>query len=307
MFIAQGHAGGEALGVEPCFELIDVDLAAGRLGLNVTDQGAIYALMRSRFKNRAITNKHVNYSYKAFLMNKDDFRSNPVDLPGDLTALHCRMVLRPDGIRCAGYHVQPEQTIKETAGAFVVDMDAELVATGEAVIHRYPQPLGEQIILTELRSKPDGGCFLVGGSWDQDQKKVTERMLVVHSMDATGAVEWERRIPRRLVSEHFEEYGFRALQHNNRLIVCFPDDEENLTLYRSGMEPKRKASRDRIIITAAFDPDGKPTYTQLGGGRNGGNLSVFNITDGHGAWFGPSSNRRGEKNWELGFGIFRME
>jgi hypothetical protein len=275
--------------------------------VKVTDQGTIYALMRSRFKNRAITNKHINYSYKVFLMNKDDFRSNPIDLPGDLTALHCRMVLRPEGIRCAGFHVQPEQTIKETSGTFVVDMDADLVPTGEMSIQPYPQPLEEQIMLTELLQRPDGGSFLVGGSWERSQEKVTERMLVVRSLDATRAVEWEQRIPRRLISEHFEDYGFRALQHNNRLIVCFPDDEDNLDLYRSGEEPKRKSSRDRIVISAAFDVDGKPTYARLGGGRNGDSFGAFDITDGHGAWFGYSSDMRDKKNILSGFGIIRME
>jgi hypothetical protein len=233
----------------------------GTAGMEVNNNGTVYALMSSRFKNRAITNKAINYSFSLFMMTSEAMESQPLDLPTDLTAFRAMLVLNGNAPRVGGFFMEPQQTVKETAGYFLADFDMDLQQPMQMRTQKFAAPLEYQLMQTDLVQRADGGCYLIGGSWEIQGVLVEERLLVTISMDASGATEWNTSIPRRLKTNAvLADFGYRALLVQERLVLLFPDDEDNLPLYQAGMPPKLTKGTKRMLFSVGFTEDGKPTY-----------------------------------------------
>ncbi|HQW07229.1 MAG: hypothetical protein IPH05_09130 [Flavobacteriales bacterium] len=233
-------------------------------GVEVNNNGIVYALMTSKFKNRPITNKEINYSYELVGMSGETMVSKPIEFPEGYTALKANLVLNGDAPRVGGFFVEPDQSIKETAGHFILDLDEQLAGVGELVTHRYPSPLDYQLMRTDLLQRADGGCYLIGGSWEVSATAIQEKLLVVNSISADGTNEWTTRIPRRLkTNDIYEDHGYMTMLTKDKLMVLMPDDEDNLPRYRSGEEPKLMTATKRVLITVGFSDTGKAEFASF--------------------------------------------
>jgi hypothetical protein len=227
----------------------------------VSDQGTVYSLMRSRFKNRPITNHNVNYSHELYRFTAESMTSQPVQLAGSAAALTASLMIRDQGPAVLGAFVDPEETTTETTGVFGCAFDPELRVPTPAQMNRFRQPLPYQLTNWRLLKRPSGGAYFVGGSWEVSTH-VDERILLAMALDEELRSSWLTSVPRKLRSSYYESYGYRAQLVKDHLMLFFPDGDENLERYRRGQEVELMKDRKRILVRMDLDEQGAPSYRQ---------------------------------------------
>lgn len=228
--------------------------------LEFSNEGTVYALMRSRFKNRPITNHNVNYSFELYQMNESGMVSRPVDLPSGNAALNARISLRKDGPVVLGFMVTPDETTEKTSGVFADVFPADLSTGGDVHMSRFNTPLEYQLTRWDLLERAEGGYYIVGGSWETTAF-LDERLLVAVALDASLEYEWHKALSRNQRSMINENYGFWTGVTKDHLTICFPDDLDNLQRYRTGERPKR-SGRSRTVLRWDLDGDGSGSFSE---------------------------------------------
>lgn len=230
-------------------------------GWEVNNSGTVYSLMGGKFKNRSTTNKPINYSFSLFMMTSEGMGSQPLDMPIDLSAQHPKLVLNGDAPRVGGFFMEPRNSEREVGGHFLADFDVDLQQPIQMRTQKFEPPMEYQLMRSNLLQRADGGCFLVGAFWEHTQVGNYERLLLAISMDAFGATEWTTSVPRHLKpSNIYVDYEHRALLAQDRLLLLFPDTEDNLPLYQAGMEPELKKGIKHVYLAAGFNEEGAPSY-----------------------------------------------
>lgn len=235
----------------------------GTYGVKVSDQGIVYALMRSRFANRAIKNKSVNFSFELFGLAQEGMAAQPVDLPGGMAALSAGLAMQQGRPVVAGFHVEPHHTTKETAGYFVSTFDPALGAAPETRTQAFPQVLDERVWDLELIKRQDGGLYLSGGAQQQVTNRIWDHFIATVAMDKTGAHEWDVVVPRRVYNIEYGEMGYAAMEGKDHLVLVFREPPQNLERYLNGEEPKAVMTWNRVTVCAAIDGQGRIHYREL--------------------------------------------
>lgn len=231
----------------------------------VDNDGVIHALMRAHFKDRPITNSKVNFGFEVFRFENGEQRSRPVSLPHGYSAITARMCTGTEGLRIAGFFVEPVATTDGTAGYFVVDHDPSLEGAGPVAM---TEPLGfklEHLVSnTQLLMRSDGGCYLTANEWFThfQSPDVREVSISVIAIDRSLGREWMRHVPRDLHTAGYPD-NCTPVVVNDELLVFFPDDIKNLDRYRAGDAPKRKDGGERVTLVGRFNKTGEPSYFQM--------------------------------------------
>lgn len=236
----------------------------GTHGVEVSDQGVVYALLRSIFENRrAITNTSVNFSFELFGLTKDGMASQPVELPERKAVLSAGLAMEDGRPMVAGFYVEPHHTTKETAGYFVSSMDPGLSGAARTRTQAFGTTLDERIWDMMLIKRQNGGYYLTGGGQQQVTDRIWDHFIQAVAVDRTGAHEWDTFIPRRVYNTDYREMGYHAVEGAGHLMLLFREPGKNFERYLSGEELKAVVTHDRVTVCATLDRNGQVHYQKL--------------------------------------------
>jgi hypothetical protein len=236
------------------------------VGVSVSDDGVVYALMRARFKNKAITSKEVNVENRLFGMSKDGMASQTITLEGGNDILNCNLMLRNGTLpTVGGFYVERGISTEVTAGYFMCAVDPSMEATPSPRNYPFRTAVNERMVGPRMFAKRDGSVHLTGSGYLLKGLSVSQSYLFAALFDASLEEEWSTVIPLTLTtSKTDEDYGYRAFFGNDQLLLMVPDLEENIVLHQQKGELKkiRKGTDARMMI--AFSDSGEPTFSKFG-------------------------------------------
>ena len=235
-------------------------------GVSVSDDGLVYALMGARFKNKAITNKEVNYEFQLFGMSKEGMASQTIDLEGSNDVLTCGLVLR-NGTRptVGGFYVESGSSTEVTAGYFMCDVDPGMEAVPIPRNYLFRTPVEERMYGARLFAKRDGSVFLTGNSRVSNGTSASESNLFATFFDASLVEEWNTLVPKTLItSKTDEDYSYRTFFGNDQLLLMVPELDENIIAHQQKGELKKIRKGADVRMVVGFSDAGVPTFAKFG-------------------------------------------
>ena len=235
-------------------------------GVSVSDDGVVYALMRARFKNKAITSKEVNVENRLFGMSKDGMASQTITLEGGNDILYSNLVLR-NGTQptVGGFYVERGGSTEVTAGYFMCAVDPSMEATPSPQSYPFRTAVNERLVGARMFAKRDGSVHLAGCGQLRQGMSMSQSYLFAALFDASLNEQWSTLIPLTLTtSKTDEDYGFRSFFGNDQLLLMVPDLEENIAIHQQKGELKKIRKGTDVRMMVAISDTGEPTFSKFG-------------------------------------------
>lgn len=233
------------------------------LDLAITNAAEVYALMRSRFKNRPISGHAVNYSFEMFRMDGMNMLSQPIDLPNELKATTARMLMVPDGLICGGFFVEESRSAKVTAGWYTAIFDRGLINKAKVTVAKSPDELKDGINVTSFMRSKDGGYYLVGEKFNPilGRTHFVEGPVSAVAFDGYGVQKWAHIVNRSSESYYLDKFGFTAIPSDAGLELLFVDTPDNLERLQRGEKTRKNTIHSSTrIMREHISHDGEVTF-----------------------------------------------